>query len=34
MTDAVERRIWPDLVRPVPAWLTTAKLGIFIHRGP
>jgi alpha-L-fucosidase len=30
----MKRRIWPDLVRPAPAWLSTAKLGIFIHWGP
>ena len=34
MTHAVQRRIWPDLARPVPSWLTTAKLGIFIHWWP
>jgi len=27
-------RIWADLERPRPAWLSEAKLGIFIHWGP
>ena len=34
MTTDVDRSIWADLARPVPAWLTAAKLGIFIHWGP
>ena len=34
MTTEVDRRIWADLARPVPAWLAAAKLGIFIHWGP
>jgi alpha-L-fucosidase len=34
MTTDVDRGIWADLVRPVPAWLGAAKLGIFIHWGP
>jgi hypothetical protein len=31
MTTDEDRSIWADLVRPLPAWLATAKLGIFIH---
>jgi hypothetical protein len=31
MATDVDRRIWADLVRPLPTWLATAKLGIFIH---
>jgi alpha-L-fucosidase len=34
MTIDVDRSIWADLARPVPAWLRAAKLGIFIHWGP
>jgi alpha-L-fucosidase len=34
MTTDVDRRIWADLARPLPAWLASAKLGIFIHWGP
>jgi alpha-L-fucosidase len=34
MTTDVDRRIWADLVRPLPGWLGAAKLGIFIHWGP
>src|SRR3954452_2174036 len=34
LTTDVDRRIWADLARPLPAWLATAKLGIFIHWGP
>ena len=26
--------MWADLQRPTPAWLSSAKLGIFIHWGP
>jgi hypothetical protein len=34
MTTDEDRSIWADLVRPLPTWLATAKLGIFIHWGP
>ena len=34
MTTDVDRSIWAELVRPLPTWLATAKLGIFIHLGP
>ena len=34
MTPAVNDRIWDDLRRPTPDWLSAAKLGIFIHWGP
>ena len=34
MTTDVDRSISADLVRPLPTWLATAKLGIFIHWGP
>ena len=33
MTIDVDRSIWADLARPVPAWLGAAHLGIFIHWG-
>ena len=34
MTAAVDARFWDKLKRPMPDWLPTAKLGIFIHWGP
>lgn len=34
MTPVPQKDIWADLQRPMPAWLPTAKLGIFIHWGP
>ena len=34
MTTDVDRSISAELVRPLPTWLATAKLGIFIHWGP